>query len=1485
MMTRLLSFARRRGPGARALVVLAALLPGTRLAQAQTADTYAFAPSAGTFAPLPATATNVPAVQADDALSGTLPLGFTFVFDGASYTSCAVSSNGWLTFNPTAAGSSLTNDLAAGAASERPRVAPFWDDLDGRTGGVASYLTTGTAPNRTFTFEWLNWYRYGNASVPSFSMQVQLVEGSNVVRFVYRQEPNPISGASASIGLSGGGTGPCSFLSLSDASAAPVISSAVESDAISAVPATGQVYSFTPPMPSACPTPRCLAATALTATSATLGYSVSNAAPGPFTIQYGAAGFNPALPASATNVYTTVTSAGLTAPVTGLTANTTHTFYATQNCGGSSGSSSRSNAGTFTTSPNPAVNDNCAQALALPVTASCAAPVSGTLFGATQSLPPTATCGFGTAASDVWYSFVASASAQQLTTTAQFFSGYYDVRVGTCAASTSLGCGPLGTVAAPSQAVVSGLTAGTTYYLRIYSANATPVPIATSNFTLCLTPVLNYCNTGLGGTCGANTVTAVSIAGTTLNATGLTCAVAASQAYTAYPATGANTATLQTGTTYQLSVTLGTGTIAGLWIDYNRNLALEPSEYTPITASSTGTGPTVVSINLPTNAVQGLTTLRIRTRSTPFNLMGPNDACTNFGTFSSGETKDFTITIGAPASCPTASNVAVSGITATAATLTFTSSAAAATYTVTLTPASGLPVTQTVTASPVSFTALTASTAYTVSVVANCAGGVTSGPSAASFTTACLTPAYAALPVVEGFEGTWLSRCDTREVPTNNWRNTPATGDPSWRRDDDGVAGAWTSPNSWAYAPTASQGARSARFHSGEVQLPGDPTLVGTLDLFVNLSAAGAKRLSFDYINTSGSDSLTVDLSNDGGATFSRLVRYNQSGTVAAGFSNQVLNIVSTSATAVLRFRARGDYGVTDIGLDNIVLESATGCLTPAVLTATTTTTTASLSWLPGGTGTYTVLYGPTGFNPALPSSATNVYTTATGLTGPPYAVTGLTPGTTYQFYVTLNCAAGANSGTAGPASFSTQILNDEPCGATTLPINNICTPLATTTVGATATPGIVAGTCSGFPTTTPLDVWFKFTTAATGPASTAVRIAVTGASANTVRIYSGACTGPLVFLTCASSGNGTSAAPNADATGLMPNTTYYVRVGAYNTFQPPLGNFTICATPVPNCAPPTGLGTGPAAPTTAVLNWFAAPVAGSTFTVYYGPAGFVPPAGTALTGLTAQTTTLTGLLPSTAYCFYVQQVCGGFNGSSGLAGPSCFTTSLTVPANNDPCGAVTIGAGATVSGSNVGATASFQPGIVTPACSPAALPQDVWFAFTASATTSALTVTGTAAGMVRVFTAPNCATGPFTQVFCQASGAPNTNVGPIALAGLTPGQRYYVAVSGRGSSDVTGAFTISASNVLAARAQAETDALLVYPNPSGTGQLTLRLSGLSGPATATLLNALGQVVQTQALRGGPAEHSLTTRGLATGVYTLRVAVADRVLTRKVVLE
>ena len=317
-------------------LLLTGLLLAARPGHAQV-DTYTFAPSSGTFTPLPATATNESTIQADDALSGIIPLGLSFVFDGTTYTQCKVSSNGWLTFNTAATGNSLTNDLATGTATERPRVAPLWDDLNGNV-GTASYLTTGTAPNRVFTFEWKNWIRYSNSTGPSFSMQVQLTEGTNVVRYVYTQLAGAFTSSDGfSIGLSGAGTGPGSFLSLSNSSAAPTTSSTVETNNISTLPATGQIYTFTPPVPSACPTPRNLAVVGVTATSASVSYTVTNTSPGPFTIYYGVPGFNPALPPSATNVYLTTTATGTTGTISGLTASTTYQFYVQQNCGGTNG--------------------------------------------------------------------------------------------------------------------------------------------------------------------------------------------------------------------------------------------------------------------------------------------------------------------------------------------------------------------------------------------------------------------------------------------------------------------------------------------------------------------------------------------------------------------------------------------------------------------------------------------------------------------------------------------------------------------------------------------------------------------------------------------------------------------------------------------------------------------------------------------------------------------------------------------------------------------------------------------------------------------------------------------------------------------------------------------------------------------------------------------------------------------------------------------
>ncbi|WP_156176468.1 fibronectin type III domain-containing protein, partial [Hymenobacter terrenus] len=1262
---------RQRGLLGWTLLLLATLLLSSNLVRAQV-DLYTFAPSTGTYTSIAnATgATNVTSVQVDTGLSAALPIGFSFVFDGVTYTQVKASSNGFLSFNTTGTSGQGTNNLNTVAATSRPLVAPLWDDLDGRAtvGGVtnssrANYLTTGTAGSRVFTFEWQNWEWNWSATTPVVSFQVKLYEGTNVVQFIYQPESGAISNGSASVGLAGAASG--EFLSLSSLGTTPTTSSTAETVNIATQPAAGQIYTFTPPVPAPCPQPRTLSASALTSTGATVSYTVSNATPGPFTIFYGPTGFNPAQPSSATNVYQTTTATGTTATLTGLTPQTGYQFYVRQDCGGSNGNSILSNVGAFTTNPNPAINNDCAQAIGISVAASCTTPVVGTVFGATQSLAPSTGCG-GTVATDVWYSFVATASALQLTTGAQF-TGFYDVRSGTCATSTSVTCGSLGTTSSPAQVVLSGLTVSQTYFLRIYATSTTPPTNTTSGFTLCLTPVINYCNTGLGGSCGGNGITDVSITGTTFNATGLTCTSAGSQSYTAYPATGANTATLQSGVPYQVSVTLATGTIAALWIDYNQNLVFEASEFTQIATNSTGTA-TVVSIVIPTNAVQGPTGLRIRTRSSG-SANGPTDACTQFFT---GETKDFTITIGTPVACPTPTNLTASNITGTGATIGFTPVPGTASYTVTYTPAGGTATTVTPapTNSPVVLTGLTPSTTYTVRIAGNCGGGTSSVANTITFTTGCVTAAYATVnnttPYTQDFEATWLSLCGVNEAPSVNWRNTPVTGNNSWRRDDDGTSGGWASPTLGSYTPAGSPiggatSAHSARFHSYNIL--GRST--GSLDLYLNMSGtSGTPSLSFDYINTSGTDSLMVFVSTNGGSSFSTspLAGFGIAGT----WTQQTVNLPTTglSATTIIRLRAVGDFGATDIGLDNVRI-AYVACPTVTGLTATGLTSTAA-------TINFTTSAASTTYNLTI-TPAGGTATTQTATTSP-VNLTGLTPQTSYTVSIVSNCGGGT---TSQPSVFTFSTLavpptNDDCAGAINVPIQFGTTCVGQTSAnntGATASTGVPAPGCGSY---VGRDLWFKVTVPV-GGTLTVQTLPVTGGSPivdTGIAIYSGAC-GSLTLVECDDDDSPTGNYSLVELTGRTPGEVLYVRAWAFNNNN--AGLIAVCATSPSNCAPPTAPTSSNVTNTTANLSWAATPAAGNTFEIEYGLQGFTPGTGTTVVGVTGISTTLTGLTPNTNYCFYVRQNCGTTNGSSAYVGPTCFTTLLTVPSNDEPCGALAL--------------------------------------------------------------------------------------------------------------------------------------------------------------------------------------------------------------------
>jgi len=145
-------------------------------------------------------------------------------------------------------------------------------------------------------------------------------------------------------------------------------------------------------------------------------------------------------------------------------------------------------------------------------------------------------------------------------------------------------------------------------------------------------------------------------------------------------------------------------------------------------------------------------------------------------------------------------------------------------------------------------------------------------------------------------------------------------------------------------------------------------------------------------------------------------------------------------------------------------------CPAPVAVSATNITqTTAQLVWTSvGGSGTYRVEYGLSGFSQG---SGTVLNGVASGV-----AISGLTPATAYQFYVRQVCGGGVNSATVGPISFSTATAGED---CPTAQLLNIAGSLATCSFS-TVNSGVSANgpnaICSDVNGNTPNDDrWYRF--------------------------------------------------------------------------------------------------------------------------------------------------------------------------------------------------------------------------------------------------------------------------------------------------------------------------------------------------------------------------------------------------------------------------
>src|SRR5690554_459699 len=136
----------------------------------------------------------------DEGYAGPFPLGFNFKFYGNTKTEVYVGTNGLILFSPIT-GSFYSNAAIPNASDPNEFIAPFWDDLDGRTQGTVHYKQDG---NR-FIIQFTNWQRYSGTG--SLTFQVVLHSSGKIL--IYYNNMNAtlnsatigIENADASIGL------------------------------------------------------------------------------------------------------------------------------------------------------------------------------------------------------------------------------------------------------------------------------------------------------------------------------------------------------------------------------------------------------------------------------------------------------------------------------------------------------------------------------------------------------------------------------------------------------------------------------------------------------------------------------------------------------------------------------------------------------------------------------------------------------------------------------------------------------------------------------------------------------------------------------------------------------------------------------------------------------------------------------------------------------------------------------------------------------------------------------------------------------------------------------------------------------------------------------------------------------------------------------------------------------------------------------------
>ena len=251
----------------------------------------------------------------------------------------------------------------------------------------------------------------------------------------------------------------------------------------------------------------------------------------------------------------------------------------------------------------------------------------------------------------------------------------------------------------------------------------------------------------------------------------------------------------------------------------------------------------------------------------------------------------------------------------------------------------------------------------------------------------------------EGFEGTF---------PPSGWSQDFVLNNNSWSA---------ASGNSNGVVTNAHSGSSNAIL----VNFSTSPDVTKLISPPLNLSGVNAPELKFWYTLeewASDQDELRVYYKTSFSGPWNLLASYTAD---VFSWTEISLSLPNQSANYFIAFEGTAQYG-RGITIDDVLVDGSATCLQPSALSASTvSSTSSSLGWteLNGGSN-WEIEWGTSGFTQG---SGTVVPTSNN-----PYALSGLSANTDYDFYVRTLCGGGDNSNWSGPFSFST------PCTAVSAP-------------------------------------------------------------------------------------------------------------------------------------------------------------------------------------------------------------------------------------------------------------------------------------------------------------------------------------------------------------------------------------------------------------------------------------------------------------------